>query len=345
VGGADSAMAGQPGPFEAWGGAQLLCDPEPGWHAWCAAAMLQRDGPNWGARCLRLPAGAMGNASSGEGDYCICTEARSGPGCLVVNRGARLVLDLADVLQIAAMAYLIRRALRTYELLLKFDRAGSNRVMMRALRWIGVVCVTHVVSSVCLIVEGNAAYGNLSHDSVVLVNTVFDAAELSCTVVGVATVTVTFYTIIARADHRAPSAWHDPAAKVFAAVICITVVAVAIVAPQVYTLVYMAGGVTLIVPAFDSGCKVKRLLDADQSAFKSDVLVLAALKRVQWVLRHALLFTFFFLALRVVRATTGWAESVYQGPAFYVQNFARCGFSLLGVYMVRRDARTLTRLN
>ena len=342
--GAAAAMAGQGGPFEAWGGAALLCDPEADGHAWCAAAMLQRDGPSWGARCLRLPAGALGNASSGEGDFCLCSEARGGPGCLVVNRGALFVLDLADVLAIAALAYLIHRALRTYELLLQFDRAGSNRVMRRALRWIGAVCVTHLVSSVCSIVEGNTSLENLSHESVVLANMLFSAAELSSAVVGVATVTVTFYSIIARAEYRDPSAWHEPVAKVFAAVVCIAVVAVTIVAPQGYNLVVLAGAVLVIVPAFDSAFKVKRLLDADQNAFGNDELVLAALKRVQWVLRHALIFTVFFLAFRVVRATTGWAESVYQGPAFYAQWFAASGASLINVYMVRRDARTLTRL-
>ncbi len=350
--GAHAAMAGEGGPFEAWGAA-LRCDPEAGGHEWCAAAMLQRDGPSWAARCLRLPAGALGNASFGEGDYnasfgegdyCICLGARGGPGCQVVNWGDLFVLNLSEVLAIAAMAHLIRRALRTYELLLKFDRAGSNRVMVRALRWIGVVCVTRVMISVISITQDNTALDSLSHESLKWAETLLAAAELSSAVVCVATVTLTFYSIIARAAHRDPSAWHEPAAMVFAAVFCITVVTVTIVAPERYDLVMMAGAAMVIVPAFDSAFKVKRLLDKDQNAFGNDVLVLAALKRVQWILRHALLFTVFFLALRVVKATNGWAESVYQGPALRVKIFATYGASLDNIYMVRRDARTLTRL-
>jgi hypothetical protein len=329
-------MDRQADPLEAWGGAALLCDPGAGGDAWCATAMLARDGPSWGARCLWFGDGALGNASVAKGNYCVCSQARSGPSCMSVNKGALLVVDLGDALCVVALMYLVRRALNNYKLLLRFDKAGSNRVMIRTDRWIGGVCVSSIGGAICSLIGSNAVSEDLSYDTLFLVDIFFKAATMSSAVACAATVTVTFYSTIKQAEFREPSAWHEPAATVFAVVICVAVTVVTFEAPEMYNLVILAGTTMVIVPAVDSAFKVKRLLLRDHTMFAKDTLILAALQRIRRMLGHALVYSACFLVLRVALATTGWAQSAYQGPAYYVHEVTAFASGLLNVYFVRR---------
>jgi hypothetical protein len=329
-------MDRQADPLEPWSGAALLCDPGAGGDAWCATAMLARDGPSWGARCLWLGDGALGNASVAKGNYCVCSDARSGPSCMSVNKGALLVVDLGDALRMMVTVFLVRRALNYYKLLLRFDKAGSNRVMIRALRWIGGVCVSSIGGAICSLIESNAVSEDLSYDTLFQVDNFFKAATMSSAVACAATVTVTFYSTIKQAKFREPSAWHEPAATVFAVVICVAVTVVTFEAPKMYNLVVLAGTTMVIVPAVDSAFKLKRLLMQDQTKFSKDTLIQAALERIRRVLGHALVYTACFLVLRVAMATTGWAQSAYQGPAYYVHEVTAHASGQLNVYLVRR---------